>query len=45
MRRYWRRRKSTFHSGFATCVDGLLEQDSVSAMDMYRNYEVEKDRE
>lgn len=43
-RRYWRQRKSTFHSGFANYVDGLLEQDSSSAMDMYRNAEAEADR-
>jgi hypothetical protein len=44
MRRYWRQRKSTFHSGFVSYVDELLDQDSSSAMDMYRNAEVESDR-
>ena len=43
-RRYWRQRKSTFHSGFANYVDELLDQDSNSAMDMYRKSEVEPDR-
>jgi hypothetical protein len=43
MRRYWRQRKSTFHSGFASYVDELLDQDSISEMDMYRNSEVEPD--
>ena len=43
MRRYWRQRKSTFHSEFASYVDDLLELDTSSAMDLYRNSEVEPD--
>lgn len=43
-RRYWRQRKSTFSVGFVNYVDGLLEQESSSAMDMYRNPEIEPDR-
>lgn len=41
MRRYWRQRKSTFHSGFVNYVDELIDQESSSAMDLYRGYEVE----
>jgi hypothetical protein len=41
MRRYWRQRKSTFHVAFADYVDGLLDLDTESAMDMYRTSEVE----
>lgn len=44
-RRYWRQRKSTFHSEFVKYVDGLLDQESNSAMDMYRNYETETIRD
>jgi hypothetical protein len=40
-KRYWRQRKSTFHSAFVSYVDELLSQDTSSAMDMYRNPEVE----
>ncbi len=43
-KRYWRQRKSTFHLAFVSYVDELLDQDSISAMDMYRNSEVEPDR-
>ena len=42
-RRYWRQRKTTFHSGFVRYVEALLEQDSSSEMDMYRNHEIEAD--
>ncbi len=42
-RRYWRQRKTTFHADFVNYVDGLLDQDSSSAMDMYRNYKIEPD--
>jgi hypothetical protein len=41
MKRYWRQRKSTFHSGFVSYVDELFGRDTTSAMDMYRNPEVE----
>jgi len=40
MRRFWRQRKSTFHSAFAAYVDGLIDQDTISDMDMYRISEV-----
>ncbi len=42
-RRYWRQRKTTFHADFVDYVDGLLDQESSSAMDLYRNYETEPD--
>lgn len=41
MRRYWRQRKGTFQVGFANYVDGLLDQDSISEMDMYRSIETD----
>ena len=41
MKRYWRQRKSTFHSGFASYVDELFGRDTTSTMDLYRNPEVE----
>ena len=40
-KRYWRQRKSTFHASFVIYVDELFDQDSSSAMDMYRNAVVE----
>jgi hypothetical protein len=43
MKRYWRQRRSTFHAAFATYVDDLLDQDTSSDMDLYRNSEVESD--
>jgi hypothetical protein len=42
-KRYWRQRRSTFHSAFASYVDELLDQDTISAMDLYRDSEVESD--
>jgi hypothetical protein len=42
-KRFWRQRKSTFHSAFVSYVDELLSQDTSSAMDLYRNSEVESD--
>ena len=39
LRHYWRQRKSTFHAAFANYVDGLLELETKSDMDMYRNFE------
>jgi hypothetical protein len=43
-RRFWRQRRTTFHAGFANYVDGLLDQESTSAMDLYRKAEVKPDR-
>ena len=40
-RRYWRQRKSTFHAAFVAYVDGLLELETESDMDMYRIFESE----
>lgn len=42
-RRYWRQRKTTFHIDFVNYVDGLLDQESSSEMDLYRNYQTEPD--
>jgi len=44
-KRYWRQRKSTFHSAFVSYVDELLVQETSSAMDMYRNSEVEPEHD
>jgi hypothetical protein len=41
MRRYWLRRKSYLHSGFADYVDQLLEQDREVSVDIYRDPKVE----
>lgn len=41
MRRYWRQRKSTFHAAFADYVDGLLDLETSSDMDMYRIHEAD----
>ena len=45
MKRYWRQRKSTLHSAFVSYVDELLGQDTSSAMDLYRNSEVEPEHD
>ena len=42
-RRYWRQRKTTFHSDFVGYVDGLLDLKSTSAMDMYRITEMDSE--
>jgi hypothetical protein len=44
-KRYWRQRKSTFHSAFVSYVDELLVQETSSAMDMYRDSEVEPEHD
>ena len=36
MRRFWRQRKSFFHSGFAEYVDGLLAREAIETLDMYK---------
>ena len=41
MDRYWRQRKSYLHSGFASYVDQLLEQDTEVSVDIYRAPKVE----
>ena len=43
IKRYWRQRRSTFHSEFASYVDELLDRNSSSDMDLYRNTAVEPD--
>lgn len=37
MRRYWRQRKSYLHTEFADYVDQLLEEETNSSMDLYRD--------
>ena len=39
MRRYWRQRKSYLHTAFADYVDQLLEEETNSSMDLYRDLE------
>ena len=39
MGRYWRQRRGFLHRGFADYVDGLLLQDSVDTLDMYKSSE------
>ncbi len=36
MERYWRQRRNFFHSGFAEYIDGLLAQDPIETLDMYK---------
>lgn len=43
MGRYWRQRRGFFHSGFAKYVDGLLAQDAIETLDMYKRPDVKMD--
>lgn len=36
MARYWRQRRGFFNSGFAEYVDGLLAQEKIETLDMYK---------
>ena len=36
MGRYWRQRRGFFHTGFAEYVDGLLTQDAIETLDIYK---------
>lgn len=36
MDRYWRQRKGFFHTEFAKYVDGLLAQDAIETLDIYK---------
>ena len=36
MERYWRQRRGFLHTGFAEYVDGLLAQDPIETLDMYK---------
>ena len=42
--RYWRQRRSFFHSGFADHVDDLLAQDPIDTMDMYKRSDAVADQ-
>ncbi len=44
MDRYWRQRRVLLHRGFAEYVDGLMLQDSVEAMDIYKRSENAPDK-
>ena len=39
MDRYWRQRRKFLHSGFASYVDGLRQQDAVQTVDVYKRNE------
>ena len=41
MDRYWRQRRNFFHSGFAEYVDGLLAQEGIEPLDMYKRPDLE----
>jgi hypothetical protein len=36
MDRYWRQRRGFLHTGFAEYIDGLLAQDAIETLDMYK---------
>ena len=36
MGRFWRQRRGYFHTGFAKYVDGILAQDPIETLDMYK---------
>lgn len=44
MDRYWRQRRGFFHTGFAEYVDGLLAQDAIETLDMYKRSDVTVDQ-
>ena len=37
MDRYWTQRRRFFHSGFAEYVDGLLAEEEIETLDMYKD--------
>jgi hypothetical protein len=43
MGRYWRQRRGFFHTGFAEYVDGLLAQDAIETLDIYKRPDVAPD--
>ena len=44
MERYWRQRRNFFHSGFAEYIDGLLAQDAIETLEMYKRPDVTPDQ-
>lgn len=40
MKRYWRQRRGFFHTEFAKYVDGLLAQDTIDTLDIYKKPKV-----
>ena len=44
MRRYWTQRRGFFHTGFAEYVDGLLAQEAIETLDIYKASEVAPDQ-
>ncbi len=44
MDRYWRQRRGFFHTGFAEHIDGLLAQDAIETLDMYKRSDVRVDQ-
>ena len=43
MDRYWRQRRGFFHTGFAKYIDGLLIQDAIETLDMYKRSDITVD--
>ena len=43
MDRFWRQRRGFFHTGFAEYVDGLLAQDAIETLDIYKRSDVASD--
>jgi hypothetical protein len=43
MDRYWRQRRGFFHTEFAKYVDGLLAQDAIETLDIYKKSDVASD--
>ncbi len=43
MGRYWRQRRGFFHAGFAEYVDGLLTQDAIETLEIYKVSDVTSD--
>ena len=44
MDRYWRQRRGFFHTGFAQYIDGLLAQDAIETLDMYKRSDLSLDQ-
>jgi len=43
MNRYWRQRRGFFHTGFAKYVGGLMTQDAIETLDIYKKSDVASD--
>ena len=43
MDRFWRQRRGFFHTGFAEYIDGLLAQNTIETLDMYKRSDESED--